>query len=206
MTAGRGESEPVTAYDSRELERLGLSPAALLDHRDRNPLPIRLDRFLDLRMERIADSVDLIRLLVEVPASDTGEAYTLAASINPANLLAVTERSRGFKAVLFDQDGRAIFTPGSDAGEETSEWIANLDRTSAAARSTTVEFTENGVPMIGAYAPFADGALWAAIQIPSSVVYLTARELLSDARKSLRCGPESRQGRLRGERHAAVGR
>lgn len=34
--------------------------------------------------------------------------------------------------------------------------------------------------MIGAYAPISAGALWATIQIPSSVVYLTARELLSN--------------------------
>lgn len=64
--------------------------------------------------------------------------------------------------------------------DDVSHWASQINMNSGAALSTAIEFVENGVPMIGAYAPLADGALWATIQVPSRVVYLTARDLLSN--------------------------
>lgn len=180
IAARRGEADLITAFDTNALTRLDVSRSALLAYRDENPLPDRLTRKIDVTMEHIKEGVSLVRLVIEVPATETRESYTLAASIHPAKLLYAGRRSRGFRAAILDGQGRAIFEEQSQAGTVAPAWLSELQSNSAATIGSAFEFVEDGVPMIGASAPFADGALLATIRIPSSVVYFTARELLSN--------------------------
>ena len=135
---------------------------------------------IDVSMERIREDLSLLRLVVHIPAAEGQPASSLAASIQIERLSAVTARSRGFKAAILDSNGQPIFQQGAELAASQSFWAQQLKNSSKAAIGTALEFEENGVPMIGAYAPLADGALWATIQIPTSVVYLTARDLLSN--------------------------
>ena len=180
IAARRGDAELITAFDTNALDRLNISRSELLTYRRENPLPATLEQALDVSAERVKDGTSLLLLIIETPATETRESFMLAASINPARLLAVTERSRGFKASILTRQGQSVFNGNLQTDRPASAWIERQDQTSAAAIGTTIEFVENGVPMIGAYAPLADGTLLATIQIPSSVVYLTARELLSN--------------------------
>jgi len=180
IAARRGNGDPVTAFDVNDLTRLDISRTTLLEYRNDNPLPLLKGKGLDVKMEHFGGGVRLLRLMIEVPATDVREAFTLAASINPSRLAAATTRSRGFEATIINQDGLPVFHQSTNAGDVTPHWSSRLDKNTGAAVSTALEFVDNGVPMIGAYAPMADGTLWATIQIPSSVVYLTARELLSN--------------------------
>ncbi|MCP4301270.1 MAG: HAMP domain-containing protein [Gammaproteobacteria bacterium] len=180
IAARRGDADPVTAFDTSDLTRLDISRSTLLEYRNEHPLPQNMSQELDVKMEYLSDGVSLLRLMIEVPATGTRESYTLAASIHPARLAAVTTRSRGFRAAVLDRDGQPIFQKGPLTENVETHWTSLLKRNPGAAIGTALEFVENGVPMIGAYAPMAAGALWATIQIPSSVVYLTARELLSN--------------------------
>ncbi len=180
ITALRGSTAPVTAFDTMALARLDISQAALLEYRNANPLPVLEDKAIDIRVEPIAATVKMLLITLRIPATDAREAFTLAASIESGKLRAATARSRGFKATIFDHDGRPILEQYDGADQPASHWISEPEQGAQASVSTAVEFVENGVPMIGAYAPLADGTLWAAIQIPSSAVYLTARELLSN--------------------------
>lgn len=180
IVAQRGDAKPVTAFDSKALTRLEVSRLAFLDFRAENPLPESVSHTLDVEMERITEAVGLMRLTIEVPATADRESFILAASVDPAKLLAVTKRSRGFKSGILNNEGQLLFERDPLTGEPATNWAAQLNQNSSAAIGTAHEFVENGVPMIGAYAPLADGALWATIQIPSSVVFLTARELLSN--------------------------
>lgn len=180
IAARRGDAEPVTAFDATALTRLDLSRAAFLDFRAANPLPEAVPNTLDVKLERIRGGVNLLRLMIEVPASESTESYMLAASIRPAKLRAATQRSRGFEAAIVNTGGQPIFDDGDNPGDQSSHWKAVLHNNSGPAAGTALEFVADGVPMIGAYAPMAGGALWATIQIPSSVVYLSARELLSN--------------------------
>lgn len=180
IAARRDNGDPVTAFDSNDLTRLNISRAALLEYRNKHPLPQLSDRGIDVKMEHVGVGVSLLRLMIDVPATDSREAFTLAASINPARLAAATTRSRGFEATIINQDGLPVFHQSTNADAVTPHWSSQLNKNAGAALSTALEFVEDGVPMIGAYAPMADGTLWATIQIPSSVVYLTARELLSN--------------------------
>ena len=181
ITARRSTADPVTAFDERDLARLDISRSEFLDYREQNPVPASTPARLDVRMEYIKEGVGLLRVLVEIPATDTQESSTLAASIKPARLAAITKRSRGFIVALLDRDGRSILQKdGSISANQKSHWTRALGQSAENAMGTALEFVEDGVPMIGAYAPAADGAILATIQVPSSVVYVTARELLSD--------------------------
>ncbi|MBT8102482.1 MAG: HAMP domain-containing protein [Gammaproteobacteria bacterium] len=180
IAARRGDAEPVTVFDTSALTRLDISRSALVEYRNNNPLPANPSQQVDVTMEYIDENVSLLRLMIEIPATETTEAYTLAASIHPARFASVTTRSRGFKAAILGKDGQPVFEKGSMSAGTQSHWSRQLKDSSGTAIGTALEFVENGVPMIGAYAPMAGGALWATVEIPSSVVYLTARELLSN--------------------------
>lgn len=179
ITSQLGASEPITAFDSGALARLDVSRAELLTHRKQNPLPAGLPLALDVEMEHIKEGVSLARLTIEVPTDDTSQTYRLAAAVNPARLIAATQRSRGFQARILSHDGRPLFAQNLQPDAPAPAWITERQESSAATIGTALEFVERDQPMIGAYSPMADGALLATIQIPTNVVYLTARELLS---------------------------
>lgn len=123
----------------------------------------------------------LLQVLVEIPATEAQEASVLAASVKLDRLAAITTRSRGFSVALLNREGRPILYPdGSISANQETHWTRKLGRSTENAAGTALEFVEEGVPMIGAYAPAANGAILATIKVPSSVVYVTARELLSD--------------------------
>lgn len=180
ITARRGDADPVTAFDTSDLTRLDVSRAALLEYRDANPLPRNLSGKLDVKLETIRKDLSLLRLMIDVPATESREAFALAASIKPDRLASATTRARGFQAAILNSDGQSVFEQDAESARGASFWAEELKNTSRAAVGTALEFEENGVSLIGAYAPMADGALWATITIPSSVVYFTARELLSN--------------------------
>lgn len=181
ITARRGTADPVTAIDEIDLARVDISRSEFLEYRELNPVPAVAPAQLEVKMEYIKEGVGLLRVLVEIPATETDEASTLAASIKPARLAAVTTRTRGFDVALLNREGRPILRKdGPTTANQELHWTHGLGESADNAVGTALEFVEDGVPMIGAFAPAAEGAILATIQVPSSVVYVTARELLSD--------------------------
>ncbi len=180
IVAQRDGTDPVTIFDTSQLTRLDVSREAFLEYRKEHPLPQGRSEGIDVSMERIRDDLNLLRLVVHIPAVEGQPASSLAASIQIDRLSAVAARSRGFKAAILDSTGQPIFQQEAELAASRSFWTEQLKNSSKAAIGTALEFEENGIAMIGAYAPLADGALWATIQIPTSVVYLTARDLLSN--------------------------
>lgn len=180
ITAQRGEAAPVTAFDTNALTRLDVSRSELLEYRDANSLIGGDSKAKQIRLGRIKDGVSLLFVQIEVPAEKTGESFVLRASFERKRLMALTERSRGFDVAIVNGDGYAISQIDQQAENAPPHWLGRLDHSSGTTASTALEFIENDVPMIGAHAPLANGTLWATIKIPSSVVYLTARELLSN--------------------------
>jgi len=180
ITAQRADSAPVTAFNTTDLTRLDLSRKTLLDYRDQNPLPAATSRELELKMEHIKEGVSLLRLFIEIPGTETRDAFVLAANIKPARLAAVTTRSRGFKVSILDHEGQPLFQKGAMSENRGPHWTDQANSNSGNAIGTAIEFVEDGVPMFGAFAPIANRALLATIQVPSSVVYVSARDLLSN--------------------------
>ncbi len=180
IVAQRDGAEPVTVFDTSALTRLDVSRAAFLEHEQSNPAEETTAGNLSVNMESITDDVRLARLTIRIPETGQTAAYTLSANIDPVKLLAVTNRSRGFRAMIMDRSGQPLFQKDSDGAVVSRNWSAIFGEGSSPTVGTAMEFVADGVPMIGAYAPLAGGELWASIEIPSSVIYLTARELLSN--------------------------
>ncbi len=179
ITAQWGTTSPVTVFDTNALQQLDITRQELLAYRQSNPAPTTLPGSLDIRLDRLKEGVELALMTIVIPATDTAPPVTLAASIDPAKLHAVTERSRGFKAMIINRDGVPIFDASSERESSAPVWLEELLQGSSATMGTTLEVVEDGVPMLVALAPLADGALLATIRIPTSVVYMTARDLLS---------------------------
>jgi len=180
ISAQRGATSPVSVFDSNALERLGVSRQELLANRNANPAPRDPAQSLYVSMERIKDGVDLAMMQIDIPAAGEQEPVTLVASIDPAKLLAVTERSRGFNAAILDSNGQRVFDASADGDKSAPAWASLLNSGSAATKGSTLEAVEDGVPVLVAYSPLAGGGLVATIQVPTSVVFLTAQDLLSN--------------------------
>ena len=88
IAARRGDADTVTAFDTNDLTRLDISRAALLEYRNEHPLPQTMTRELDVKMEYLRDGVSLLRLTLEVPATDDWVGYVLAAWGQPGRLVA----------------------------------------------------------------------------------------------------------------------
>jgi signal transduction histidine kinase len=179
ITAQWGNTSPVTVFDTNALQQLDISRQELLAYRQSNPAPEISPGALALRLDQVKDGVELALMTIVIPGSDTSAPITLAASIDPVKLNGVTERSRGFKAMIMTRDGVPIFDASADIEKKSPEWAAELLQSSRASKGTTREVVEGGVPMLVAFAPLVDGELLATIRIPTSVVYMTARDLLS---------------------------
>ncbi|MBT8091970.1 MAG: HAMP domain-containing protein [Gammaproteobacteria bacterium] len=179
ITAQWGTTSPVTVFDTNALQELDISRQELLAYRQSNPAPETLPGSMDVRLDRLKEGVELALMTIVIPATDTAPPITLAASIDPVKLLGVTERSRGFRAMIMNREGLPIFDAVSEGDGRSPEWVEELLQGSNATMGTTLEVVEDGVPMLVAFAPLADGALLATIRIPTSVVYMTARDLLS---------------------------
>jgi two-component system NtrC family sensor kinase len=180
ISAQRGATSPVSVFDSNALNRLGISRQELLAIRNANPAPGDPSRALQVRMETVKDGVELAMMQINIPASDNSESVTLLASIDPVELLAVTERSRGFNAAILNSEGERVFDANSDGNRQAPGWANQLNSGSSVTRGTTLETVEDGVPVLVAYVPLAHSEMIATIQVPTSVVFLTARDLLSN--------------------------
>ena len=179
ITAQWGNTSPVTVFDTNALQQLDITRQELLAYRQGNPTPATSAGSLDVKLDVVKPGVELALMTVVIAATETTPTVTLAASIDPAKLLAVTERSRGFRAMIMNRDGVPIFDASAAADKQAPAWAGDLLQGSQAAMGTALEVVEDGVPMLVAFAPLADGALLATIRIPTSVVYMTARDLLS---------------------------
>jgi len=124
IAAQSGDSEPVTVFDTSALTALDVSRATFLDYQAENPLPRDMIETIDVRLERITEAVTLVRLTIRVPATDSKNSFVLAASIDPAKLMAVTNRSRGFEAAIRDPDGQPLFHQGSASESGAPGWPA----------------------------------------------------------------------------------
>ena len=180
ITAQWGNTSPVTVFDTNALQQLDISRQELIAYRQSNPAHETAPGSLNLRLDRVKEGVELALMTIVIPATDTAEPITLSASIDPAKLHGVTQRSRGFKAMIMTRDGVPVFDASSEGEIEAPKWAENILQGSSASMGTTLEVVEKGVPMLVAFAPLVDGEMLATIRIPTSVVYMTARELLSN--------------------------
>jgi len=179
-------TELATVYDIRSLEASGLTKDDLLNHREQFPLPFDLIESQGIYVANTTLSERLPTLTLAVPhrvENEPGTTAIVAAVIRIDGLQRLAERSKVFTTFIVDAQG--IPLAHSDLqkviGLTPVKWIAGLTNLEEhQSHGTTLEYEQDGIPMVGGMAPVESSGLIAGVQIPRSAAYLAARELLNN--------------------------
>ena len=184
--------EQVTVYDARSLERAGLGKADLHAYRETHPLPLDAIRAGEAYIVNSTLNAELptLTIAMALPHLEGGSANVAAAVVRLDQLLALTRRSAVFDTFLIDTEGRLLAHNDVARVIEYAAGVAVLPsetqhrlQTLAQGQSTAtiVEYVNvNGEAVVAGYARARHGALTAAVEVPKSAAYLTARELLDN--------------------------
>jgi len=175
--------EEATVYDRKTLEEGGISKRDLLEYRRQNPLP--LDRIAGgtvyVENSSLSETLPVFTLAIPYSAGGKGKPVVVAALLRLDNLIRIAGRSRMFETFLVDSRGNLLAHRERKrvAERARADWIpgsvAGSDRQSAV---TALEYDLKETAMIGGFARLQVGEVLAGAQIPRSVAFLTARQLL----------------------------
>ena len=175
--------EEATVYDRKTLEEGGISKRDLLEYRRKNPLP--LDRIAGgavyVENSSLSAKLPVFTLAIPYSAGGEGKPVVVAALLKLDNLIRITGRSRMFETFLVDSRGNLLAHRERErvADRTRADWIpeavAESDWQSAV---TALEYDLKETAMIGGFARLQAGGVLAGAQIPRSVAFLTARQLL----------------------------
>lgn len=178
-----GDTEKNTVYDSAALESNGLTKEQFSAYRREHPLPLDKIRNGGVFIENstISGALPVMTIAVAEAAPDGKKANVIAAVTRLDGLLKMAGRSKVFETFIVD--GAGVFLVHGDADKVTSHGkpvgLPKLtELVSAGSLGTTVEYTLNGVEMVGGFARVETGGVIAGVQIPRAAAYLSARGLL----------------------------
>ena len=177
--------EQVTVYDAKTLEAAGLGKEDLAGFREDHPLPFDRIQSGEVFIENSTVNEKLYTLTLAIPFESEGfeDQAVVAAVIRMDKLLRLAGRSKVFETFVVDTEGTLLAhsDPGKVAQQTVVDWIPGLkglqDQRSL---GTTIEYSQDGVEMVGGFAPVEFSRLLAGVQIPMTAAYLTARELLNN--------------------------
>ena len=178
-----GDTDTNTVYDAKALEAGGLTKEQLVAYRNRNPLP--LDKIRNggvfIKNSTLSGTLPVMTIAVAEPVKNGGKPKVIAAVTRLDRLLAMARRSKVFETFLIDGTGE--FLAHTKTEQVTSHakptGLPRLDElVSEGSLGTSVEFTRNGVEMVGGFAKVQIGDIIVGVQIPRAAAYLSARELL----------------------------
>lgn len=178
-----GETEKNTVYDAKSLEAGGLTREQFVDYRRAHPLPLDKIREGGVFIENstISAKLPVMTIAVVEPAPDGGKPNVVAAVTRLDGLLKMAGRSKVFETFIVDGTG-ALLAHG-DAGKVASRAkLGGLPKlkelVGAGSLGTSVEYSQNGMEMVGGFAGVGFGGLIAGVQIPKATAFLSARGLL----------------------------
>ncbi|RNC73220.1 MAG: HAMP domain-containing sensor histidine kinase [Desulfuromonadales bacterium] len=184
ITRYEGDRERATVYDAKTLEGVGLSKDQFLAARRANPLPFERIRGGEVHVENstLSGKLPVITLAIADSSGGDGKGDVVAAVVKLDSLIKLTGRSRVFDSFIIDEKG--VLLAHADVGKvATHAVMKELPRLTelrgGGSLGTTVEYTQNGVDMVGGFGRVEFAGLVAGVQIPSSAAYLTARSLLN---------------------------
>lgn len=176
--------EKVTLYDTKLFDTVGLKKQDLNDFRSKHPLPLGQIRPDSVYVENstMTEALPSLTLAVSHTRSEGGKPVVIAGMVRLDNLLRLAGRSRVFESFLVDAQGQLLVHTDRKliARRSHIDWIPRSVLSEKQSSGTTLEYNQNGIDMIGGFAPVQFGGLLVAVQIPKSAAYLTARELLQD--------------------------
>ncbi len=177
--------EQATVYDAKTLEAAGLTKDQLRAYRREHPLPPDLVQSGEVFVENstISETLPCLTLAIAHQATPGEKAEVVSAVVRLDSLLRLAGRSKVFETFVVDSRGKLLAhsDPRKVVQHAQAAWIPEI----AGLREmhtlgTTLEYVQEGVPMVGGFARVEFGGLLAGVQIPKTAAYLTARELLNN--------------------------
>jgi two-component system, NtrC family, sensor kinase len=178
--------EKTTVYDPDTLRKLGLSISDLKAYRDKNPLPLDKIKTDTAYIENSTPSEKLPCMTVAIAVratADKGPPAVASAVIRLDSLQRLAGRSKVFETYVIDDRGKLL--AHSDLRKviqhAQASWIPDIRGLNTMnTLGATLEYDQDGVPMVGGFARVELSGLLAGAQIPKSAAYLTARALLNN--------------------------
>ncbi len=177
------KEEKGSIYDAITLKSTGVSRQDLVTFRRQNPLP--MDRIIEGKIfvenSTVAESLPTITIAMPMPSFNGGKNAVAAGVIRLDKLLRLARSSQVFDTYLVDNQGVLLVhdDPRNVALRNKVDWLSSLQGVAGGqSLGGSMEYSNNGVLMVGGFAPVAIGDLLVGVQIPKKAAYLTARELL----------------------------
>ncbi len=178
--------EQSTVYDAVALKKLGLSISDLTAYRSKNPLPLDSIQAGALYIENSTPSEKLPCMTMAIAfraVGGQGSPAIASAVIRLDSLQRLASRSKVFEIFVIDARGNLLVhsDPRQVIQHAQASWIPDITGLNAMnTLGTTLEYVQNGVPVVGGFARAEFSGLLAGAQIPKSAAYLTARALLNN--------------------------
>jgi two-component system, NtrC family, sensor kinase len=176
--------ERVSLYDTTQLSEAGVEKETFLQYRKDHP--ILVERYKPgeaaLRNSTISSKLPSFTLSFLYQESTDGEPFVVAAEIHLKKLLALGGKSKVFDTFLVDDQGTLLSHPKVESvlrRESLAEVPVVKAFVQGKALAGTLEYSVAGQAFLGAYGRVDFGGLGAVVQIPKSVAYLTAKELIN---------------------------
>jgi len=178
-----GEELLEMATDNVGLEQAGLTVADLETHRGENPLTLDLllSGEIHVRNSTVSKNLPTFTLSFAQPVGDEERPVVVSAILRMDSMLTLGARFEVFEVVLADADGVLLAHP--DVRKVAARYPANLHPQARTVHEgnragMAIEYSDQGTPMIGAFAGVGLGGVTAAAQVPEAAARLASRTLL----------------------------
>ncbi len=178
--------QPVTMYDAKTLEKVGAAGSKFLRgqiERRRSPQSVGSNR---VYVENATINSDLPLLLIAIVHTpvDSNKPLVVTALVRLDSLLRLARRPSAFQIFIVDSEGALIAHDDLEliVDRASADWIPEVGQLLEQERwlGSTIEYEQNGTPMIGGLARIKSSGLVAGAQIPRAAAYLTAQKLLNN--------------------------
>jgi signal transduction histidine kinase len=177
--------EMVTVYNAEALKGAELTKGDLGRYRRDHPLPFEKIESGMIFVENSTRSEKLPSMTMAFALAGTGKRRSpvISAVIRLDTLLRIAKRSKVFETFIVD--GQGILLAHSDTKQVVQrtkpDWFPEVKiLKEKQALSTTIEYAEGGLDMVGGFTRLGFGDLVVGTKIPKTAAYLTARSLLNE--------------------------
>lgn len=181
----QNDRELIALYDAKSLETAGISKDDLTKYQTEHTPPLEQMKPGDASVANttLSSKLPTLTMTVLLNKPDTNETAVGTAVIHMNTFLRLAGRSKVFETFIIDSQGTILVHVDREqvADKKAVTWIPNIQNlTKKQSMSTTLEYDQDKVPMVGGFAPVEFGKLLVGVQIPRAAAYLTARELLNN--------------------------
>lgn len=181
----QNDRELIALYDAESLETAGISKDDLTKYQTEHTPPLEQMKPGDASVANttLSSKLPTLTMTVLLNKPDTNETAVGTAVIHMNTFLRLAGRSKVFETFIIDSQGTILVHVDREqvADKKAVTWIPNIQNlTKKQSMSTTLEYDQDKVPMVGGFAPVEFGKLLVGVQIPRAAAYLTARELLNN--------------------------